>query len=88
MYFTILLCVGTNGFQFTSDFPCTHFVTINGTLNGLSSSEMHGPLTSIPELTVESSINISGTVITVIIEANQAATFDCQFDDQDVVPCK
>ena len=83
-----MLCAGSNGFQFTSVSPGTHFVTITGTLNGLSGSETLGPLTSIPELTVESSISISGTVITVIIEANQAATFECQLDDQDFVPCK
>ena len=80
--------VGYDGFQFTSVAAGTHFVTIRGTSNGQSDEATLGPLTSISELSFSVFVTVSGTIITVFIAANQAATFECQLDNQDFVPCK
>ena len=83
-----MFVIGADGFQCTSVAAGTHFVTVRGPLNGLSGETTLGPLTSVPELSFTTSITISGTVVTIIIDANQDATFECQLDNQDFVPCK
>ena len=83
-----MFVIGADGFEYTSVTAGTHFVTVRGTLNGLSRETTLGLLTSVPELSFSTSVSISGTVVTIIIHANQAATFECQLDDQDFVPCK
>ena len=80
--------LGSDGFEFTSVLPGTHFVTVRGTASGQSLNATLGPLTSVPELTVGLTVSVSGTVVTATIEANQAATFECQLDDGPFVPCK
>ena len=86
--YTKTSATGADGFEYTSVSPGTHFVTVRGTLNSQSSDITLGPLTSLPELSFTTSVTVSGTVITLIIDANQGATFECQLDDQDFVPCK
>lgn len=80
--------IGANGFEFTSVAAGTHFVTVRGTLNSLTGDSTLGPLTSIPELSFQTIISVLGTVVTITIDANQAATFECQLDSQAFVPCK
>ena len=82
------LLIGADGFVYDSVSPGTHNVTVRGTLNGQSVDAFLGPLTSVPELSFTTAVTVSGTVVTLIIEANQAATFECQLDDQEFVPCK
>ena len=80
--------LGADGFEFTSVLPGSHFVTVRGTSGGQSLDATLGPLTSVPELTVSLTVSVSGTVVTATIEANQAATFECQLDNDAFVPCK
>ena len=83
-----MFVIGNDGFEFTSVAAGTHFVTVRGALNGLSGETTLGPLASVPELLLSTSISVSGTVITIIIDANQAANFECQLDNQAFEPCK
>ena len=83
-----MFAIGNDGFEYTSVAAGTHFVTVRGALNGLSGEATLGPLTSVPELSLATTVAISGTTITLTIVANQAATFECQLDDGEFVPCK
>lgn len=83
-----MFVIGTDGFEYSPVAPGTHFVTVRGALNGQSGEATLGPLTSVPRLTLATTVALSGTTITLTIEANQNATFECQLDDQDFVPCK
>ena len=62
--------LGADGFEFTSVLPSSHFVTVRGTSGGQSSDATLGPLASLPELRVELTVSVSGTVVTATIEAN------------------
>ena len=80
--------LGCDGFEFTSVLPGIHFVTVRGTASGQSLDATLVLLTSVPKLIVALTVSVSGTVVTATIEANQAATFECQLDDGPFVPCK
>lgn len=76
------------GFEFTSVAAGTHYVTVRGTLNHLSSNITLGPVMVYPELLFNTTASVLGTVATISIHANQAATFACQIDNSSFVPCK
>ena len=83
-----MFAIGTNGFEYNPVAAGTHFVTVRGALNGLSGEATLGPLTSVPELTLATTVALSGTTITLTIVANQEATFECQLDDGEFMSCK
>ena len=66
-----------------------HSVTVRGTSqDGQSTNEVTlSPLEIMLNLVVRTSVSATGTVITVIIDANQDATFECQLDDAKFIPC-
>ena len=53
--------------------------TVEKTLSSLMIAEEFIPMLTATAL---------GTIITVTIDANQAATFECKLDDSSFVPCK
>ena len=84
-----ILCnivTGSDGFMYPSVAVGNHTVTVRGTLNG-QPSQLTLPVEIFPQLTVTVTVTASGTVITVIIDANMNAMFQCQLDSDDFVPC-
>ena len=62
-----------------------HSITVRGTSQDGQTNEVIITLEISPE---SIAVTVSGTVITVIIESNLDATFECQLDDLNFVPCK
>ena len=67
-----------------------HSVRVRGTTqDGQTSELLLTPLqVTSSQFMVTASAGLSGTIITLIIETTQDATFRCQLDDLDFVPCK
>ena len=72
--------------MFTSVAVGNHTVTVRGTLNG-QPSQLTLPVEIVPQLTVTVTVTASGTIITVIIDSNMDATFECQLDSDEFIPC-
>ena len=87
--FSCVCTIGFDGFTYTSVPFGNRNVTVRGTAqDGTSNQVILSPLMVVPPLTVTATLSASGTRITVTIEANQDATFECQLDDQDFISCK
>ena len=66
----------------------THTVTVMGDLDDSSGmAELAGLNVSLP-LVVNVDVDQNITTIALMITANQEATFECQVDDGEFLPCK
>ena len=75
--------------MYTSVAIGTHSITVRGTAQDGQSNEMTlSGLNVTSNLVVNATVSALGTAITLIIEANEDATFECQLDNQTFVPCK
>lgn len=70
---SVLMYLLCHGFVYSFVPAVNHTVTVRGT------SE---------EFIVTTAASALGTVITVTIDVNQAATFECKLDDSTFIPCK
>ena len=85
-----ILCTfvsGFDGFVYPSVAFGNHSITVKGTSQDNEISEVIlGPLLISPFM-VTAACSELGTIITVIIDANQEAVFECQLDDSSFVSC-
>ena len=96
LYTNIKLCshepffvTGADGFMYQSVAIGTHSVTVRGTAQDGQSNEVTlSGLNVTPNLNLTVLLTRLGTTITVIIEANKDATFECQLDNLDFEACK
>ena len=90
---TLSLCTstvtGADNFVYTCVAPGNHTVTVRGTTQDGQVGELtFSPLQVSSTFMVTTVASPLGTTITVTICANQDATFECQLDDSNFVPCK
>ena len=87
------LCIstatGADGFVYTSVAVGDHNITVRGTTQDGQVGELNlGPLTISSSFMITAVASSLGTTITVIIDATEDATFECQLDDSNFVPCE
>ena len=69
--------------------PGEHNITVRGTTQDGQVEELRlGPLLVSSSFMITAAASPLGSTITVIIDANQDATFECQLDNEAFVPCK
>ena len=79
---------GSDGFVYTSVAVGDHTITVTGTAQDGQTGELNLSLTVSSPFMITAIATILGTTITVTIDANQDATFECQLDDSSFVSCK
>ena len=85
----LFVVTGADGFMYPSVAVGTHSITVRGTAqDGQSNDVTLTGLRITSNLNVNALVSTLGTIITIIIEANKDATFECQLDNEDFVPCK
>ena len=79
---------GFDGFVYISVPIGDRSITVRGTsVDNQTSTVTVSPVRVSADLTVTATVSRDGTVITVIIDANQDATFECQLDNTSFIPC-
>ena len=87
----LLTCfvTGFDGFVFSSVAVGSHNITVRGTSSdGQTVEKTLNSVMIAEEFILTTTASALGTIITVTMDANQAAAFECKLDDSNFVPCK
>ena len=93
MYFHLICSsiptvTGSDGFVYSSVPVGDHTIIVRGTAQDGQTSELTISLSVSSQFMITAVASVLGSTITVIIDANQDATFECQLDASSFVPCK